>query len=583
MSEAKLISPMLDGFAIGGPISEHHGISCYPAMPKNSDKRYFVKVISIPASQVQLDALLLAGAYTSKDSALAYFKELADGSAAEADVLKKLSRFEGFIPYDDLQIVPKDDDTGYDVYLLGSYKRSLERHMRKNPMTHLNAVNLGLDLCASMVVCRRMGYLYVDLKPSNIFINEKQEFRIGDLGFLKLDSLKYASLPDKYRSAYTPPEINDAWSSLNDTLDTYAVGMILYQVYNDGKLPFEGQAGKEELPPPLYADYEMAEIILKAIDPNPELRWTDPMLMGRALVAYMQRNTVNDVSIVPLPETVSKPSVPTSEEPAPTEETVAAETEAKESDCPDQESADTSEDKSSESADAENQKEEPAADEELLPGLILKDEITIQSVEPQDDTSEEPASEVHSTPADELTDLSFMDTMVSDDTAPDADVAENVEYYELSVETSDMLSLADELIAMEMPEPVVAPEPIDIPIPEPIVLADEPEEVPAPTAVETEETVSSEELPAEVSVDSSDDVSLAESNALTETPVEEPLETDPELENEDFEIPARASRPLGQDHCCCCHPSSSGYRDFWQLLLLQQLLSSDCGCPASGG
>ena len=527
MSEAKLISPMLDGFVIGGSISEHHGINCYPAMPENSDKRYIVKVISIPASQVQLDALLLAGAYSSKESALAYFKELADGISAEADVLKKMSRFEGFIPFDDCQIVPKDDDTGYDVYLLGSYKCSLQRHMKKTPMTHLSAVNLGLDLCASMVVCRRMGYLYVDLKPSNIFINEKQEFRIGDLGFLKLDSLKYASLPDKYRSAYTAPEISDAWSSLNDTLDTYAIGMILYQIYNDGKLPFEGQAGTEELPPPLYADYEMAEIILKAIDPNPELRWTDPMLMGQALVAYMQRNTVNDVSIVPLPDPTPKTPMPAPVEPAPAEEVPQPAEEAVEEavELP---------------AESEATAVEEVAEEELLEALILEEEVTVETIP----LPEESPAEPETSPVDELTDLSFMDEMVSDDTTPDSETVTDLEYSELSNETSDMLSLADELIAMETPEPVVAPEPIDIPIPAPIVLDDEPEEIPEPGIPEAAEPVAEDEEPEEIVGDTVQEVIVQEDAPLSET-VEEDISV-PEDEEEDDIVPVEKRGGFGK-------------------------------------
>ena len=529
MSEAKLISPMLDGFAIGGPISDHHGIRCYPAMPADSDKRYIVKVISIPASKVQLDALLLAGAYSSQDSALAYFRELADGIAAEADVLKKLSRFEGFIPFEDLQIVPKDDNTGYDVYILSPYKRSLERHMRKKPMTHLAAVNLGLDLCASMVVCRRLGYLYVDLKPGNIFINEKNEFRIGDLGFQKLNSLRYASLPDKYRGPYTPPEISDAWSSLNDTLDTYAIGMILYQVYNDGKLPFEGQAGTEELPPPLYADYEMAEIILKAIAPKPELRWTDPMLMGQALVAYMQRNTVNDVSIVPLPDNSAPPVAIPAEEPVTANEVevpVAENTDAETSELQ-QSAEDPVTVETDEIPEPEITEETPAddADVEILPGLILEEDVTIveDSV-----PAEEPVK-------DELTDLSFMNDMVSDDTAPDADNVETVEYAELSDETSDMLALADELIALEMPEPVVAPEPIDVPMPAPIVLDDEPEDTEEDVAEPVAAVVATEEPTAEMAAEET-----------TESPEETPEEPkEPEIvEDPQEEAPATEKKRL---------------------------------------
>ena len=46
-----------------------------------------------------------------------------------------------------------------------------------------------------------------------------KEYKIGDLGFVRLNSLKYESLPDKYRSCYTAPEVEDAFAPLNDTID----------------------------------------------------------------------------------------------------------------------------------------------------------------------------------------------------------------------------------------------------------------------------------------------------------------------------------------------------------------------------
>ena len=299
MSEPKLISPMLDNFAMGKPISEHHGVRCCPAMEQGSDEKYIVKVISIPATSLQLDALLITGAFPSKDAAMVYFRELADGIVQEAQILQKLAKFEGFIPYDKWQIEQAEDGSGYDIYLLSPYKRSLERHFKRNSMTHLGAVNLGLDMCASMAVCRRAGYMYVNLKPGNIYISDENEYRVGDLGFVPLDSLKYASLPDRYRSSYTAPEVSDAFASLNTTMDTYAIGLILYQAFNGGRLPFEGQAPGTELAAPEYADYEMAEIILKACHPDPDKRWENPIQMGQALVNYMQRNSVDDTPIVP--------------------------------------------------------------------------------------------------------------------------------------------------------------------------------------------------------------------------------------------------------------------------------------------
>lgn len=329
MSEPKLISPLLDGFAMGNPMSDHNGVCCCPAIKENSENKYIVKIISVPASQVQMDALLLAGAYKDPADAMDYYKEVADGVVKEAEFLQKLSKLEGFLPYEGWQVVPiTRRRLGYEVYLVSPYKRSLDKYVRRNPVTHLEAVNLGLDLCSALSVCRQAGSLYVDLKPTNIFMTEDKGYRIGDLGFISLDSLKYTSLPDKYRSPYSPPELHDPMSTLNETADTYAVGMILYQLYNDGQLPFKEKAPEEELPSPVNADYEIAEIIMKAIHPDPAQRWADPKEMGQALVAYMQRNSINDTPITPhvplepVTDDTVKFTIPLKQEDAPEEPAV---------------------------------------------------------------------------------------------------------------------------------------------------------------------------------------------------------------------------------------------------------------------
>ena len=310
MSEPKLISPLLDGFVMGGAISDHDGVRCYPAMREDSDEKYIVKVISIPASSRQLDALLLTGAYSDAKAAGHYFESLVNDVENEAQVLRHLAKLEGYVAYEGYQVEPHEDGIGFDVYLLGTYKRSLAKQFRQKPMTHLGAVNLGIDLCAAMTVCRQAGCLYIDLKPENIFITEDGRYCVGDVGFVPMSSLKYASVPDKYRSSYTAPEMADPFATLNPSLDIYAIGLILYQAYNNNTLPFEGNAPSEVLPPPEYADYEMAEIILKACAPTPADRWADPKELGQALVAYMQRNGANDTPIVP-------PSIPAVDESAP--------------------------------------------------------------------------------------------------------------------------------------------------------------------------------------------------------------------------------------------------------------------------
>lgn len=416
MSEPKLISPMLDNFVMGDAISNHHGISCYPAMENGTDNKYIVKVISVPASPAQMDALLLTGAYSDEETALGYFKDLAEDVVKEVNILKVLSQQEGFLPYKGCQIEPMDSGKGYDIYLLGDYKRSLTKHFQRHAFTHLDVLNLGLDICAALSACRRAGYLYVDLKPCNIFVSEQRQYRIGDLGFVRMDSLKYASLPAKYISDYTAPEITDAFSSLSATMDTYAAGLILYQAYNNGALPFrDGITPGSSLPAPLYADYEMSEIILKACHPDPEQRWQDPMQLGQAIVSYMQRNGVSDTPIIPVP-------VP--------EET------------------------------------QPEAEDTQAADAVQEDAAPVETADNDE-------------PVDTFTDEETDEQILLDDAA------------EISEDVSEILSQADALAAMEVPDPVVVPDHVDVPMPE-IVTPEEPEieEQPEPESEEeAEETV----------------------------------------------------------------------------------------------
>ena len=496
MSEQKLVSPLLDGFQMGAPISSHDGVRCCPAIRENSDHKYIVKILSIPASQSQLEALLLTGAFQDAASALNYFRELADGVVREAQLHQQLARLDGFVPSEAWQVVPMEDNQlGYDVYLLTPYRRTLERHLSKNTMTHLEAVNLGLDICAALAASRRAGHIYVDLKPSNIFISDDRSYLIGDLGFISMDSMKYAALPSKYRSRYSAPELHDPLATISDTADIYALGLILYQVYNDGVLPFENQPPTEELAPPANADYEMAEIILKACHPDPAQRWQDPTVMGQALVAYMQRNTINDVPIMP-------PVIPDPAEEAPAEEeTAEAETaeeavtaeetaEAAETTGEAAESAEEAAEVEEETSDiaAETEAEEAAEEapaEETETAEAEAEAPAEEATAEEAAAAEEPAAEapveeaeLQDTVAAELADVY---DMISGDNAPDEEAQDDASI-QVSEDVSEMLEKAEELVAHEIPEPVTVPAP-KLPV----------EEEPAPA----EEAAEAAEVPAE--------------------------------------------------------------------------------------
>ena len=332
MSELKLISPLLDNMSLIEEIPGHNGCTCYSLRHVDSGERFVVKHISIPASDRQVHALLLSGAYPDEAAIHAYYGTVAEDIKAELEAGRRLADSGYFAGARAYQVEPKESGVGYDVYILYPRLIPLQRVMVESAMTSLRAVNLGLDLCEALSACREAGYLFENLKPENVFLTNSGRFQLGDLGLTPLQDLQYASVPEEYLGPYSAPELYEITASPNTTIDLYALGMLLYRIYNGNHGPFEdentGAAMADKLrvtgralPTPIYADYELAEIILKACSPDPESRYQTPDELKQALTYYTQRNELSDELIVP-PIVSSPITILEEEEPEPEEEPI---------------------------------------------------------------------------------------------------------------------------------------------------------------------------------------------------------------------------------------------------------------------
>ncbi len=285
-----------EGFRLQPPFAVHDAVCCCRAKETSSGEDFILKTIRFPASAVQLDALLMTGAFPDRSAANAYYREQANATVSEAKTLRHLAALGGFTDFDFVQAV-RVEGVGYEVQLLASEKPSLQSILSDADVTQMEVLNMALDISAALSACRHAGFFYADLKPSNVF-RIGQRYCIGDLGFVPLSSIGKAVLPERCRSEYTAPELQNGKLPLNDTADVYALGMMLYQAYNDGELPGPDDIVGQLLAPPKYADYELARIILRACAPDSAVRWNDPQQMNAALCAYLQRNGVHDVPIV---------------------------------------------------------------------------------------------------------------------------------------------------------------------------------------------------------------------------------------------------------------------------------------------
>lgn len=310
MAEIELNTALLTNMEIVDCLGRRGGTTVYSVKSTKSEQFYVLKHISVPETQRQVDALILTGAAADEEAAQKYYQQVVSDYRDELEQLEALATSPNLACFHSYEITPKEEGVGFDVYLLAEQRTNLDQYLADTSMTQASAVNLAMDLCNALNDLRQAGLIHRDVKPANIFLSSQGHFMLGDMGIAKIDELKYCSMPESMISPYSAPELFDLMANVNETVDLYAVGLILYRIYNGNHAPFEDEktsakaADKQritgqELPAPMFADYEMAGIIQKACAFQPEERYQTPAEMREAFVDYMMRNQVGDTPIMP--------------------------------------------------------------------------------------------------------------------------------------------------------------------------------------------------------------------------------------------------------------------------------------------
>ena len=142
----------------------------------------------------------------------------------------------------------------------------------------------------------RMGIVHRDLKPSNIFITNTHEIKLMDFGVAKiLDSKESTQAGSMIGTLMyiSPEQITGHEADFRS--DIYTLGITLYQAVT-GVLPFEKKTDYEymnahlheqPLPPTALQPaipQELEDIILKAMDKNPDKRFQNAHEFRKALL-----------------------------------------------------------------------------------------------------------------------------------------------------------------------------------------------------------------------------------------------------------------------------------------------------------
>jgi dienelactone hydrolase/predicted Ser/Thr protein kinase len=192
---------------------------------------------------------------------------------------------------------------------------TLKTRLDRGPLSPGDAARLTLQVAHGLARAHQAGIAHRDIKPANIMIDGDGQARLLDFGIAK-----FAGGGDLTRTgttvgtiAYMAPEhlrggIGDARG------DVWALGVVLYEMLA-GKRPFTGaddyellQAIIEKPVPPLPPSSlsghdDLARIVSRALDRDPQRRYANAGEMAHALEQFLQPSATTAVGAVPVVRT----------------------------------------------------------------------------------------------------------------------------------------------------------------------------------------------------------------------------------------------------------------------------------------
>lgn len=162
-----------------------------------------------------------------------------------------------------------------------------------SPIDALSGISLASSLCDCVLSAVGPEYFHGGVRPDNITVLEDIVYLGGTLkhnvGGFTPQELEYMA-----------PEL--FWDGIRCPAgDVYSIGLILYSIYNYGRLPFWPSAGAvtpnarasalqkrmsdEIIAPPASADRELSDVILRALSFRTEERWNNVSELKNALGA----------------------------------------------------------------------------------------------------------------------------------------------------------------------------------------------------------------------------------------------------------------------------------------------------------
>lgn len=194
-----------------------------------------VKYVSLPKNQQELDKLVKRGVVNSVSEANSYYLRVIDDLKKEIAIMQKFNGSPYIIDCFEYIQENKYDGNGIDFYIRMELAEDIEKYFGNKKVTQKDVINLGIDICSALELCSSLNIIHKDIKPSNIYMGSDGKYKLGDFGIAGLNSTNEELIVGTYN--YISPEVYNK-QQINYSTDLYSLGIVMYKLLNDNKLPF---------------------------------------------------------------------------------------------------------------------------------------------------------------------------------------------------------------------------------------------------------------------------------------------------------------------------------------------------------
>lgn len=196
-----------------------------------------IKEIVVPSSPGNLSAARAEG--LDVEGAKLYFQEVMKDTLDEIHLMQKLSDCEHIVRFDDYEIhnLDREGEFGFVILIRMEKLEPVKNRLLEGALSIPDTIRLGIHICRALEACAKKGIVHRDIKPDNLFYCPQTDtYKLGDFGIAHELARPTEGKGRAGTLSHMSPEVY-AGAPFTEAADLYALGMILYRLLNDNRVP----------------------------------------------------------------------------------------------------------------------------------------------------------------------------------------------------------------------------------------------------------------------------------------------------------------------------------------------------------